>query len=141
MISINISELIWTVINFFLLYFLLKRFLFTPVIRFMDERKARVDAKLNRETQAKEELEKNEQQLLEAKEESRREAKHMLAEAGEEIDRRHSAAMQEAKATALQTLKDGETELAERKEKTAGKLREASPELAELLSGRLLQEK
>ena len=29
MLSINISELIWTIINFFLLYFLLKHFL-TP---------------------------------------------------------------------------------------------------------------
>ena len=31
MLSINISELIWTIINFFLLFFLLKRFLFDPV--------------------------------------------------------------------------------------------------------------
>ena len=31
MLSINISELIWTIINFFLLYFVLKRFLFDPV--------------------------------------------------------------------------------------------------------------
>ena len=35
MISINLSELIWTIINFFLLMFLLKRFLYTPILRFM----------------------------------------------------------------------------------------------------------
>ena len=46
MISINISELIWTVINFFLLLFLLNRFLYKPVISFMEERQARIDAKL-----------------------------------------------------------------------------------------------
>ena len=29
MLSINVSELIWTIVNFFLLYFLLKRFRLT----------------------------------------------------------------------------------------------------------------
>ena len=44
MLSINISELIWTIINFFLLFFLLKRFLYDPIIRFTDARRARIDA-------------------------------------------------------------------------------------------------
>ena len=39
MLSINISELVLTVISFFLLLFLLKHFLYDPLIRFMDERK------------------------------------------------------------------------------------------------------
>ena len=33
MLSINISELVLTAISFFLLFFLLKRFLYTPLIR------------------------------------------------------------------------------------------------------------
>lgn len=44
MLTINVSEVVLTVINFFLLYFLLKRFLYTPLIRFMDERETRIDA-------------------------------------------------------------------------------------------------
>ena len=43
MLSINISELIWTIVNFFLLYFLLKHFLYDPLVSFMDERKSRID--------------------------------------------------------------------------------------------------
>ena len=46
MISINISELIWTVINFLLLVLLLNRFLYKPVISFMENRQARIDAGL-----------------------------------------------------------------------------------------------
>ena len=53
MISINISELIWTVINFFLLMFLLNRFLYKPVISFMEKRQARIDAGLQEEQDAK----------------------------------------------------------------------------------------
>ena len=43
MLSINFSELIWTIINFFLLFFLLKRFLFDPVGRHLDERQAKIE--------------------------------------------------------------------------------------------------
>ena len=49
MLSINVSELIWTIVNFFLLYFLLKRFLYTPVVRFLDKRQARLDEALKQE--------------------------------------------------------------------------------------------
>ena len=135
-----VSELIWTVINFFLLYFLLKRFLYTPVIRFMEQRQARVDEKLRKEKDAKTQLQENEARLLARKEEARAKAKRIFDESGEELDRHHNEAMLKAKADAAQTLKDGEAELEERKEKTAGKLKEASPELSDLLAKRLLKE-
>ena len=38
MLSINISELVLTILNFLLLWFLLNKFLFKPVIRFTEER-------------------------------------------------------------------------------------------------------
>lgn len=44
MLSINISELVLTIISFFLLLFLLNKFLYTPVLKFMRERQARIDA-------------------------------------------------------------------------------------------------
>ena len=75
MISINISELIWTVINFFLLLFLLNRFLYKPVISFMEERQARIDAKLREEEEAKARIEENDARLLDEKAKSREEAK------------------------------------------------------------------
>ena len=53
MLSINVSELIWTIVNFFLLYFLLKRFLFTPLGRFLDARQARLDEALKQEAEAR----------------------------------------------------------------------------------------
>lgn len=140
MLSINLSEMIWTVINFFLLYFLLKHFLYEPVIRFTGERKARMDAKLALETDAKAQIAENEERLLAEKEKSREEAKRMLAEAGEEREKRRAATVTEARASAGKLLKDGEAELLERREKTAGKLHEAAPDMARLLAERLLGE-
>ena len=63
MISINVSELIWTVINFFLLMFLLNRFLYKPVITFMENRQARIDAGLQKEQDAKTSVKENDERL------------------------------------------------------------------------------
>ena len=66
MLSINISELVLTAISFFLLFFLLKRFLYDPLLRFMDERNARIEEGLDAEKQALAAVQANEM-LLEAK--------------------------------------------------------------------------
>ena len=138
--SINPSELIWTVINFFLLLFLLKHFLYNPVLRFMADRDARMNAKLSEEKDAQAKVKENDERLQGEKARSREEAKRILAQSGDELEKRHTARMSEARAQSTQALKDGEAALAERREKTAGKLQEATPELAALLAKRLLSE-
>ena len=140
MISINISELIWTVINFFLLLFLLNRFLYKPVISFMEERQARIDAKLREEEEAKARIEENDARLLDEKAKSREEAKKILALNAEEIEKHNAEVLQEAKKASVQNRKDAETALSQRQDKTAQQLHEAAPELAALLTEKLLGE-
>ena len=83
MISINISELIWTVINFFLLLFLLNRFLYKPVISFMEQRQARIDAKLREEEEAKARIEENDARILEEERGRNRKAQRGSAAGGQ----------------------------------------------------------
>ena len=135
-----VSEIIWTVINFFLLLFLLKRFLYNPIIRFTEERQARMDAKLLEEKDAKARVAENEARILNEKTKSREEARQLLAQSADALEKQHAQVMSEARAASSKRLKDGEAELAERRDKTAEKLREATPELAALLSKRLLNE-
>ena len=135
-----VSEIIWTVINFFLLLFLLRRFLYNPIIRFTEERQARMDAKLLEEKDAKARVAENEERILNEKTKSREEARQLLAQSADALEKQHAQVMSEARAASSKRLKDGEAELAERRDKTAEKLREATPELAALLSKRLLNE-
>ena len=86
MISINLSELIWTIINFFLLMFLLKRFLYTPILRFMAARQARVDAGLEAERSAQAQVQENDRRLADEKAASRGEAKRILNTPRQEND-------------------------------------------------------
>ena len=135
-----VSEIIWTVINFFLLLFLLKRFLYNPIIRFTEERQARMDAKLAEEKEAQTKVAENDERILGEKAKSREEAKQILARSADELEKSHTEAMSQARAASGKLLKDGQAGLAAQKEKTAEKLREATPELAALLAKRLLNE-
>ena len=54
--SINISELIWTVICFFVLLVVLKKLLFDPLVSFMAARDARIQDGLNAGRTAQQQL-------------------------------------------------------------------------------------
>ena len=140
MISINISDLIWTIINFLLLCILLNHFLYKPVLRFMDDRQARVDAKLSEKRDAEAQAAENDARLEAEKAKSRDEAKRILTQADADTEEQHAAAMLQAREDAVQDRKDAEADLEARREKTAEKLGEATPELADLLARHLLGE-
>ena len=140
MISINVSELIWTVINFLLLVLLLNRFLYKPVISFMENRQARIDAGLQQEQDAKARIQENDQRLLNEKSECREQAKQLLKQNEEELAKHSAEALKEARETAVQDRKAAEEALAGKQEQTAQRLRDAAPELAAVLSAHLLGE-
>ena len=61
--SINLSEVILTVVNFIVLMLLLNQFLYKPVVKFVDERKARIQAGLDAQAEAEQALENCQQSL------------------------------------------------------------------------------
>lgn len=94
MLSINISELVLTILNFLLLWFLLNKFLFKPVIRFTEERQSRINAGL--------EAEKN---TMERQQEEQRILEERADELSRELDQRRSAQRSESIAR-LEAQKD-----------------------------------
>ena len=140
MISINISELIWTVINFFLLLFLLKCFLYTPILRFTAERQARIDAGLETERAAQAQFRENEERLAEKKAESRQEAKRIVDAAAQAASERREEALHKAREAADEGRKREADRLEQQRREEAERLTMAQGELAQLLAGRLLGE-
>ncbi len=139
MLSINISELIWGIINFFLLYFLLKRFLYTPLISFMDKRRQRIEDGYEDEKRALEEKEQVKEQVRAAQEQSRAEARQLLGSIGEENSRLLKQTVQQAQEESRNEQKlfeDGMDNFRQQKQKELSACR---AELAELLAEKLLQ--
>lgn len=138
MLSINISELVLTAISFFLLFFLLKRFLYDPLIRFMDERNARIEEGLDAEKQALAAVQANEMLLEARRKESMNQAKIIVEQARSADEQRREAALQQARQTAEESRSRAREELCRLQESEAGKLRDSETELAALLADRLL---
>ena len=138
MLSINISELVLTAISFFLLFFLLKHFLYDPLISFMDERNARIEKGLDAEKQALAAVQANEM-LLEAKrKESMDRAKHIVEQARSADEQRREAALQQARQSAGESRSRAREEVCRFQASEAGKLKADEDELAALLADRLL---
>ena len=138
MLSINPSEVIWTILGFLALLFLLDRFLYKPLVSFMDERKARIDAGLDEEGAVLSALEEEAQSLEREREETLQEArKELLAEKGRNEDR-HAEAIRTAKQTASESLERGKSEAEELRSQTSHEMEQRRDELAERLARRLL---
>ena len=102
MLSINISEVIWTIVNFLLLTFLLKKFLYDPIIKFMDERNARIAAAENMVKEARVNKARIEAETGEKREQARDEARRVIADSKAENDRKRAATVSGANAEETQ---------------------------------------
>lgn len=138
MLSINLSELVLTIISFFLLLFLLNKFLYTPVLKFMRERQARIDAGLEKERTANAEAAENEKRIEDAKTQRREEAKAILAKQRTDDGRAHEEC-------AKQLLKDSAKERQEARVRVEAMAKDAKAkldtekdELANALAERLI---
>ncbi|MBR3473526.1 MAG: ATP synthase F0 subunit B [Oscillospiraceae bacterium] len=140
MLSINISELIWTIINFFLLYFLLKRFLYKPICEHMDARQARIDAGLAKEREARETLEAENARLEEEKQTARELARTLLQQTEERAAAEREESLRQAKLQAKENEQQALEQLQSQSRQEDALLAEAEPALVELLARRLLRE-
>ena len=139
MLSINLSELLLTVLSFFVLMFLLNKLLFKPVIRFREQRQSRMDEsyrqeKLAKEQQAQAQEEARQQRLVGLKQ-AQEIAEQTQAQAGAESQAAEKQIEQEAQAAMAQAAEDTETLCA------AGSrsLEQHRHELARTLADRLSQ--
>ena len=140
MLSINISELIWTVINFLLLLFLLHHFLYKPICRHMDARQARIDAGMAQERQAREALDAEDRRLADELQKAREQGRIALRDAEAQQAREGEEALRRAKATAREQEKEAQEQMQDQIRQEGDRLSAAEPALAELLARRLLGE-
>lgn len=138
MLSINIWDFLWTVVNFFVLYVVLKKLLFDPVHRFTDERKARVEAGLNARQEAREAVAAKDGELAALKDDCRREARRILNEAQAENEAQGAGQAARLRQESAQARQELRRELKDRQERDGQRLTEQQTELAAALADRLL---
>lgn len=135
---INVPEFIWTIINFFLLMFLLKKFLYTPILKVLDERKEVIDAGLEEGRKAEKALAENEENLKAELAQSGAEAREKISAARGLAEKAKSEVVNAAHAEALNIHKSVQQRVDDEENAARKSVEDSLPELVALLSKQLL---
>ena len=138
--SINVSELIWTILCFFVLLFVLKKLLLDPILKVMDARKATVEEGLEAGRQAKIARDENDEALQQAKKDAAQQANVLVQEAKSADEKARQAAVAEAKQSAAQSMTDRREQLKAEEQAVSAELEQELPALVETLASALLKE-
>lgn len=138
MLSINIWELLWTIINFFLLYFLLRNLLYKPLIKFMDARQARIDAGLDAEKKAQDALTGGKALINDEKNKCRQEAKSILERAKAAFEAKKAQLIKRAREQTAHNRQELKKSVSDIGSEEQARFEANERELAELLLGKLL---
>lgn len=136
--SINVSEVIWTIVCFFALLFVLKKFLFDPLIRFMEQRQAAIDQGLERGRDAQRKKDENDAALREKWRERSVEVKQLLAE-GKTADYRERAWVLESTQKEInKALQEANQRIEQERRQVCADAQEQLPQLVSILAQQLL---
>ena len=141
MLSINISELVLTIASFFLLYFLLNTFLFKPVMKFMDERQARIDKGEAIRNDALKAVKESEQLMADKLSESREEAQRYLADQRMNDEASRQALTEKLRSESADVRHESEQRTEALRKAESEELAAQLPSLASLLADKILSGK
>lgn len=136
--SINISELIWTVICFFVLLVVLKKLLFDPLVSFMAARDARIQDGLSAGRTAQQQLDAAARDRSEAQRKQAAAADALLAEAKSAAERKRAQALQSAHQESAQATRAMRARVRDEETATAAAVDAKLPELVTALTAGLL---
>ena len=135
MISLDIS-LVWVIINLLVLYLLLKKFLFKPVCKMMDERSAKIQSDLDGAAQAKADAEKIKADYeADAHSQAVEITNKAKAQAGRECD----LMLENARAESAKIMKEAEKSIANEKEKAMDDAKYQIADLAILAAAKVIK--
>ncbi len=136
--SINVSEVIWTIVCFFALLFVLKKFLFDPLIRFMEQRQAAIDQGLERGRDAQRKKDENDAALREKWRERSVEAKQLLAEGKMADDRERAWVLESTQKETNKALQEANQRIEQERRQVCADAQEQLPQLVSILAQQLL---
>lgn len=140
-LGIDWKLLLAQVVNFFVLLFLLKKFLYRPILEILERRRRGVEQAAADAEKLREELAQLERRKAAELAEVRREADTMLQEAKRLAGRRHAEILQEGEGRVEQLLAEARQRLGEERAKMLDEIRGEVGDLVILAAERVLRER
>ena len=138
-ISVNIWQILISLVNLLLLTLIVKKFLFKPVKKVMDQRKAAIDADYEQARAAREEAEESRQNYAAAMAAVRQTSDQLIAEATRAAEHRSSEIVEEARERATDIRRQAEADAVLERKKAEEDMRREIADVSTRLTGVLLK--
>jgi len=139
-LGIQPIPLILQVINFLILLFILKKFLYSPILKMLDERKKKIEEGLAYSEKMKSDFAKSENKRAEIVAKGKLEAQKMIADAGKEAKRKENEIITKAQQEAKELIGKAEKEISLMREKLEKDLHKRAVEIAARMVEKIIKE-
>ena len=138
-ISVNIWAILASLANLLLLTWIIKRFLFKPVKKILDARRAAIDEDYAQAKTAREEAEQTRQHYEEAMAAAKMTGDQIIADANRTAEFRSSEIVAEARERAAEIRRQAETDAILERKKAEDEMKHEIANVSAQLTGKLLQ--
>jgi F-type H+-transporting ATPase subunit b len=138
-LGLNWAGFIWHLVNFAILFFVLYRFLFPPVLRMLDERQARIRESMERVETLRDESTRAAEAVKAQLDEARREGQNIINNANQIAERIRAERQQQAQAEYEAILKRAQEDAAREREQAFAELRQQIADLAVMAAERIIR--
>ncbi len=140
MVDLNITML-WEVVNFLVLMYLLKRFLYKPVTEMLDSRRQKIKGDLEQARRQKEEAHRLKEQHQRELNEARQKAQQIIDEAEDRGEERAQEIIAEAQDEAERIKERNLAEIEQARQEAADELRREVASISMMVASKFLREK
>ncbi len=138
-VSLNIWHIVLSLANLLLLFLILKKFLFKPVTKVLEERRKEIDRVYAQADEAQKIADGNRERYEAIMESAGQEADAVIRDASERAERRASQVLTEAQEKAEMLLKRNEQEIRLEKEKARDGLKKEIADISLALAEKVLE--
>ena len=139
MLNINGWDILWTVINLLIFYFLLRKFLFKPVLGMMERREQMIKDDLDNAKKASEEAEQIKAEYEAKLSEAQAEAVKITTTAKQRADKESAEIVEDARAEAAHIIEDAQKTIERDREAAMSSAKEQIAGLAVMAASRVLE--
>ncbi len=138
-LALNPEMMLWSAINFLVLFLLLRRYLWRPVLDLLAAREREITSQFEQAENAREEAVRMKEEYERRLAEAQRRAEEMVAKAGRRAEEMSNELRARAQAEAAALLERAEETIRREKEQALAELREQVADLALEVASRVLE--
>ena len=132
------KDIFWAIVNFLILFWLLSKFLYKPILGMMASREKSIEENIHRAEEANREAQELRQQYVESLAQARGEAQETLAAARKAGETVRDEIVGKAREEAARMVEKAQAAINQEKEKALAELRSQVADLAVMAAGRVI---